>query len=173
MRALNILSAQAENPKFARILRNVRDDVEQGISLADAFKKHSKVFDRLFISMVKAGETGGVLDEVLNRISGFMEYRAKLTAKVKSAMAYPTVVTVFSVIIFFVMLTFVLPRFSTIFSRLGGDLPAYTQFLVNISEFLRSSGSIFLAIAMVSIFFGLRRLLFNRKGKIFLRFIAS
>lgn len=167
MRALNILSSQAENPKFAKILREVRDDVEQGIALADAFKKHPKVFDKLFISMVKAGEAGGVLDEVLNRISAFMEYKAKLTAKIKSAMAYPTVVTVFAVIIFFAMLTFILPRFSAIFTRLGNDLPAYTQFLINISEFLRSPGCIFLVIAIIAIVIGLMRIHSTEKGRYF------
>lgn len=167
MRALNILASQAENPKFAKILRKVRDDVEQGINLADAFKKHPKVFDKLFISMIKAGETGGVLDEVLNRISAFMEYRARLTAKVKSAMAYPTVVTIFAVIMFFAMLTFILPRFSSIFTRLGNELPAYTQFLINISEFMRSSGCIFLVIAIISIVIGLMRLYSTEKGKYF------
>ena len=167
MRALNILASQAENPKFAKILRKVRDDVEQGINLADAFKKHPKVFDKLFISMIKAGETGGVLDEVLNRISAFMEYRARLTAKVKSAMAYPTVVTIFAVIMFFAMLTFILPRFSSIFTRLGNELPAYTQFLINISEFMRSSGCIFLVIAIISIVIGLMRLHSTEKGKYF------
>lgn len=167
MRALNILSSQAENKSLADILRDVRNNVEQGISLSDAFNKHPKVFDRLFISMIKAGEAGGVLDEVLNRISAFMEYRARLSAKIKSAMAYPTVVTIFAVIIFFAMLTFILPRFSGIFARLGTDLPLYTQFLIEISEFLRSPSCIFLILALIAAVFGFIRIYATEKGKYF------
>ncbi len=167
MRALNILSAQTENSRLAGILKQVRNDVEQGISLSEAFSKHPKVFDKLFVCMIKAGETGGVLDEVLNRISSFMEYRAKLTAKVKSAMAYPAIVSIFAVIIFFIMLTFILPRFSAIFTRLGSELPAYTQFLINISEFLRSPGCIFLVLAIIAVAFGLYRIYSTRAGRYF------
>ncbi len=167
MRALNILSSQAENQALADILKQVRDEVEQGISLSDAFSRHPKTFDRLFISMIKAGETGGVLDEVLNRISGFMEYKARLSSKIKAAMAYPAVVTVFAVIIFFAMLILVLPRFSTIFARLGSELPLYTQVLINISEFLRSPSCIFLIIALISGWYGLTRIYATEKGKYF------
>lgn len=81
MRSLNILASQSENFKLSKILKQIRDDVEQGISLSEAFGKHPAVFDSLFISMIKAGETGGVLDEVLNRIAAFMEYKARLSAK--------------------------------------------------------------------------------------------
>lgn len=167
MRSLNILCSQSENPKMARILKQIKDDVEQGSCLSEAFSKHPKVFDRLFISMIKAGETGGVLDQVLNRIASFMEYRAKLTAKIKSAMTYPTVVSVFAVIIFFVMLTFILPRFSDIFTKLGSQLPAYTQFLINISSFLRSAGVIFLIIAVAALIFGFKKLYSLPAGKYF------
>ncbi len=167
MRALNILSSQAENKGLSDILKKIRDDVEQGISLSDAFSKHPKIFDRLFVSMIKAGETGGVLDEVLNRVSAFMEYRARLSAKIKSAMAYPSVVSVFAVIIFFVMLTLILPRFSAIFTRLGSDLPAYTQFLINISEFLRSTSCIFLILSLIAAAFGFMRIYSTEKGKYF------
>lgn len=168
MRALNILASQAENPAFAEILKAVKDDVEQGTSLSDAFAKHPKVFDKLFISMIKAGEAGGVLDEILGRVSAFMEYRAKMAAKIKSAMAYPTIVSVFAVIIFFVMLTFILPRFAGIFNKLGSDLPAYTQFLINISEFLRSPGCIFLVLAIVAVVFAVSRVYATRPGRYFI-----
>ncbi len=167
MRALNILSSQAENKGLADILKQIKDDVEQGVSLSDAFSKHTKIFDRLFVSMIRAGETGGVLDEVLNRISAFMEYRARLSAKIKSAMAYPVVVSVFAVIIFFIMLTLILPRFSAIFTRLGSDLPAYTQFLINISEFLRSPSCIFLILAIAALTFGFFRIYSTEQGKYF------
>ncbi|HSA06702.1 MAG TPA: type II secretion system F family protein [Candidatus Gastranaerophilales bacterium] len=167
LRSLNILSSQTENQGFAEILKKIKDDVEQGISLSEAFGKHPKIFDRLFISMIKAGESGGVLDEVLNRISGFMEYKAKLSGKIKSAMAYPVIVSIFAVIIFFIMLTFVLPRFSSIFTRLGSELPAYTQFLINISEFIRSSSFVVFLIAIAAIIFGLLRIYSTSAGKYF------
>ena len=167
LRSLNILASQTKNPALVKILESVRDDVEQGINLSEAFSKHPKVFDKLFVSMIKAGETGGVLDQVLQRIASFMEYRAKLTAKVQSAMTYPLVVTVFALIIFFVMLTFILPRFSSVFSKLGSDLPAYTQFLIDISTFLRSPGLIFLILALIAIGFGLARLYSIEAGKYF------
>lgn len=167
MRSLNILSSQATNPKMSKILKSIKDDVEQGINLSEAFGKHPVAFDRLFVSMVKAGETGGVLDEVLNRTALFMENKAKLSAKIKSAMAYPTVVSVFALIIFFVMLTVILPKFSEIFSRLGSELPAYTQFLISISEFLRSPGLLFVLISLGSVGYGFKKIYSLEKGKIF------
>lgn len=167
MRSLNILASQTENVKLARILKQVKDEVEQGISLSEAFGKHPDVFDRLFVSMIKAGETGGVLDEVLNRIALFMENRARLSAKIKSAMAYPAVVSVFAIIIFFVMLTVILPKFSDIFARLDSQLPAYTQFLINISEFLRSPGALFLLISLISFGYGLKKVYSLERGKYF------
>lgn len=165
LRSLNILSSQTKSPKLAQILTEIRDDVEQGISLSDAFNKHPKAFDKLFVSMVKAGETGGVLDQVLQRIASFMEYRARLTTKVQSAMTYPAVVTVFALIIFFVMLTFILPRFSAIFNKLGSELPAYTQFLIEISQFLRSPGLIFLILGIIAICFGISKIYSIEKGR--------
>ncbi|MGD9579871.1 MAG: type II secretion system F family protein [Vampirovibrionia bacterium] len=153
MRALSLMSKQSESYKLRTILDQVKNDVEQGISLSDAFAKHPKTFDTLYVSMIRAGETGGVLDEVLNRIAKFMEDRARLIGQVKSAMAYPAVVTVLALIIFFIMLTFVLPQFSQLFGRLGGELPAYTQFLINISEFLRSAWLIVLIAAAIGLAF--------------------
>lgn len=167
MRSLNILSLQTENPKLAKILKQVKNDVEQGISLSEAFGKHPSVFDRLFVSMIKAGETGGVLDEVMNRIALFMENRARLSAKIKSAMAYPAVVSVFAVIIFFVMLTVILPKFSEIFSRLGSELPAYTQFLINLSQFLRSPGYLLLIISFGFLGYGFKKIYSLERGKYF------
>jgi type IV pilus assembly protein PilC len=167
LRSLNILCTQAENPKLARILKQVKDDVEQGLSLSEAFGKHPDVFDRLFVSMIKAGETGGVLDDVMNRIALFMENRAKLEAKIKSAMTYPAVVSVFAIIIFFVMLTVILPKFSEIFHRLGSELPAYTQFLINLSEFLRSPAILLVIISLGAVGYGFKKIYSLEKGRYF------
>jgi len=167
MRSLTILSIQTENFKLRKILKQIKDDVEQGISLSEAFAKYPNVFDRLFVSMIKAGETGGVLDEVMNRIALFMENRARLSAKVKSAMTYPAVVSVFALIIFFVMLTVILPKFSEIFSRLGSELPAYTQTLINISDFLRSPSIFLLFISLGAVGYGFKKIYSLENGKYF------
>src|SRR3989339_886453 len=164
MRALSLMSKQSESYKLRMILEAVKSDVEQGTSLSDAFARHPKTFDTLYVSMIRAGETGGVLDEVLNRIAKFMEDRARLIGQVKSAMAYPAVVTVLALIIFFIMLTFVLPQFSQLFGRLGGELPAYTQFLINISEFLRSAWIIVVIAAVIGFIFLFKQVYSTEKG---------
>lgn len=138
LRALTVLTEQTENPNLRKVLEEVRYDIEQGGTLSDALLKHSKVFDTLYISMVRAGEAGGVLDQVLNRLAVFMEARNKLTQQVKSAMTYPVVVMFIAVTVFYAMLTLVLPTFSGLFNSLGSELPAYTKFLITISDFLRS-----------------------------------
>ncbi len=138
LRALTVLTDQTENPKLKRALEQVRYDIEQGGTLSDALSKHQRIFDALYISMVRAGEAGGVLDKVLNRLAIFMEERSKLTQQVKSAMTYPVVVMIIAVVVFYAMLTLVLPTFSGLFNSLGSELPAYTKFLITVSEFLRS-----------------------------------
>jgi len=138
LRALTVLTEQTTNPKLRKVLEQVRYDIEQGGTLSDALSKHTKIFDTLYISMVRAGEAGGVLDQVLNRLAGFMEERSKLTQQVKSAMTYPVVVMVIAVGVFYAMLTLVLPTFSGLFTSLGSELPAYTRFLISVSDFLRS-----------------------------------
>lgn len=165
MRALTILSEQAENLKLAKILKQVKADIEQGINLSDAFAKHPKVFDNLYISMIRSGETGGVLDEVLNRLAKFMEDKAKLSNKIKSAMTYPAVVAVLATIIFFVMLTVILPKFSEIFTRLGSELPAYTQFLINISNVLRSAWSILFVAIIICTVLGFKKIYSTERGR--------
>jgi len=168
IRTLTILSDQTENPAFTKVLKAVKTDVEQGSSLSESFSKHPKIFDNFFVSMVKAGETGGVLDEVLNRIAKFMEDKEKLSNKIKSAMAYPTLVSVLAFIIFFVMLTIILPKFSQIFTRLGSELPAYTQFLINVSNYLRSP-LMFVFIAMiVCIVLGFKKIYSIPAGQFFI-----
>ncbi|OGI18558.1 MAG: hypothetical protein A3B68_02185 [Candidatus Melainabacteria bacterium RIFCSPHIGHO2_02_FULL_34_12] len=138
LRALNVMTDQTQNPRLKKALVQVKYDIEQGSTLSDALEKHSKIFDRLFISMIKAGEAGGVLDQVLNRLALFMEERSRLTQQVRAAMTYPVVVMVIGVGVFYAMLTLVLPTFQGLFDSLGSELPAYTQFLIAISVFLRS-----------------------------------
>lgn len=134
LRTLNILGEQTENPMLAKHILLVRDDVERGSSLSAAMSKWPKVFNPLFISMVKAGETGGQLDTVLERVAAGFETDYKLRQKVKSAMTYPVVVAVIAVALVSVMLVFVVPTFANMFTGLGGTLPLPTQILMTLSE---------------------------------------
>ncbi len=138
LRALNVLTEQTQNKKLKEALETVRYDIEQGGTLSDSLAKHPAIFDKLYISMVKAGEAGGVLDKVLDRLAKFMEDRHRLTQQVRSAMVYPVVVTFIAAGVFYAMLAFVLPTFKGLFTSLGSSLPAYTQLLITLSDFLRS-----------------------------------
>lgn len=139
MRALSILGEQTENKYFAKIIGEIRSDVSSGHTLSEAMAKYPDIFSNLFISMIKSGEIGGVLDNVLLRLAAVMEKDQELRAKVKSAMAYPTVIMVFAAIVVTGMLWKIVPIFAGMFEQLGGNLPTLTQFLVNISNFLQSS----------------------------------
>jgi type IV pilus assembly protein PilC len=134
LRALNILAEQTESPKLAETVKALRDDVERGSSLSAAMSKHPKVFSRLFVSMVRAGETGGQLDTVLIRVAESLEADYKLRQKVKSAMTYPVVVAGIAVLLLTVMLIFVVPTFAKMFTQLGGDLPLPTKILIGMSN---------------------------------------
>lgn len=134
MRALSILAQQTENKELARVLGEVRNEVEAGSSLSAAMGKHPKVFPPLMVNLIKAGEVGGFLDSTLLQIAENYEAEVKLRSKIKSAMTYPTVVACIAVIALIVMLTFVVPTFAKIFKGLGTTLPAPTEMLVVISH---------------------------------------
>jgi type IV pilus assembly protein PilC len=137
LRALNILAEQTESKALARVVVDVRSDVESGVSLSQAIARHPKVFPPLMINMVRAGEVGGFLDDVLLSIAANFEGEVKLRGKIKSAMAYPTVVFVIAIVAVIGMLLFIVPVFSTMFLQLGGKLPALTQALVTISALMK------------------------------------
>lgn len=137
LRCLSVLNEQCTNPKLKKALTDIRGEVEEGGSLATAMAKHPSCFDKLYTSMVAAGETGGVLDEVLNRLAVLLEKSAKIQNELKSAMAYPQTVGGIAVVIFLGMTIFLLPIFAGIFRQLGAELPAFTQIMMNISFFLR------------------------------------
>jgi type IV pilus assembly protein PilC len=134
LRALMILADQSENPTLAKTVGAVRDDVEKGSSLSAAMSKHPKVFSHLYVSMVRAGETGGQLDAVLVRVAETLEADYKLRQTVKSAMTYPVIVTGISIMLLIVMLIFVVPTFANMFEDLGGELPLPTKILVAVSN---------------------------------------
>lgn len=134
LRALNILGEQTENTKLAETVNLVRDDVEGGASLSNSMAKHPKVFQQLFVSLVRAGETGGQLDTVLVRVAESYEKDYKLRQKIKSAMTYPVVVFMIAIVLVTIMLIFIVPTFAAMFTGLGGELPLPTKFLVFLSD---------------------------------------
>jgi type IV pilus assembly protein PilC len=138
VRGLGVLSEQCTNPKLKRALLDISADVQQGTNLSDAMRKHPQCFDNLYVSMVQAGEVGGVLDEVMNRLAKLLEDVARLQNQIKSAMSYPVTVGILATIIFIGMTVFLLPIFAKIFEEIGTELPPFTQFMMGISEFLRS-----------------------------------
>jgi type IV pilus assembly protein PilC len=139
LRALNILTEQTENTELARVLGEVRNDVETGHALSAAMAKHDEVFPTLMVNMCKAGEVGGFLDQVLMQLAANYEAEVRLRSKIKSAMTYPTVVFVFAMLACAGMLLFIVPQFKSIFDQLGGTLPAPTRLLVTLSDILKHS----------------------------------
>ncbi|MUL38020.1 type II secretion system F family protein [Gloeocapsopsis dulcis] len=137
VRSLGVLAEQCSNPKLKKALLEISSDVQQGVNLAEAMRKHPDCFDNLYVSMVQAGEVGGVLDEVLNRLSKLLEDIARLQNQIKSALAYPVVVGLLALAIFIGMTVFLIPIFANIFQDLGTELPALTQFMLNISGFIQ------------------------------------
>lgn len=138
VRGLAVMVEQCQNPKLKKALLDVNADVQQGVTLSEAMRSHPEAFDDLYVAMIQAGETGGVLDEVLTRLAKLLEDQARLSNQIKSALAYPVVVSFIAVAIFLGMVIFLIPVFDGIFKQLGGDLPAFTQMMVNLSEFLRT-----------------------------------
>jgi len=144
--SLDILSEQVENPSLSKIIKVIKTDVESGSTLAEAMSKKPEVFSELYISMIRAGEVGGVLDEILNKIADLMEKEFALRQKVKSAMSYPSFVAGAAVIMSVFMLTFILPQFVGVFKQFGGDLPALTQFFVTLTILFNKYWYLFFAV---------------------------
>jgi type IV pilus assembly protein PilC len=156
LRALSILADQASNPELAKTLTACRIDIEQGSSLSNALQKHPKVFNDLYVSMVKSGETGGSLDTVLLRLADMIENEVKLRGKIKSAMTYPIAVVALVSLILTAMLLFVVPQFKSIYGQLGGSLPLPTRVLLTISDLFKK----FWYIVLIGSFVG--RFVFRR-----------
>ena len=132
--SLDILIEQVENKTLSNVIQTIKSDVEAGSTLADAFAKQPQVFSEINVSMIRAGEIGGVLDEILNKIADLMEKEYALRQKIKSAMAYPTFIAGAAVIMTIFLLTFVLPQFVGVFAQYGGELPALTNLLVVLTK---------------------------------------
>jgi len=137
VQCLDILATQLDNAAFREVLTTVKVKVESGSTLADALKEHPKVFDTLYVQLVAAGEIGGILDTILNRLAAYIEKNEKLKSKVKGAMVYPSIVLMVAVVVTFVLLLFVTPTFEKMFKDFGGAMPAPTQIVINLSNFLQ------------------------------------
>jgi type IV pilus assembly protein PilC len=138
IQCLDILQSQQENVTLKKMLKTIKESVESGVTLADSLKKYPKHFDNLFVNMVAAGEAGGILDVILKRLSSYMEKAAKLKSKVKGAMVYPLITLIVAVLVVVVILVFVIPVFQEMFADFGSTLPAPTQIVINMSEFVKS-----------------------------------
>jgi type IV pilus assembly protein PilC len=139
VQSLAILQKQVEHKGFQKILKDIRTDVEGGLPFSDSLSKHPKVFNRLFLNLVRAGEVSGTLDKVLDRVSDFQEKELALRGKIKGALTYPVIVLVFALGITYFLLTTIVPQFGGILTQLGAELPLITTILMNISAFLQSA----------------------------------
>jgi type IV pilus assembly protein PilC len=137
VQCLDILASQLDNLAFREVLSKVKGKVESGSTLADALADHPKVFDTLYVQLVAAGEIGGILDTILNRLAAYIEKNEKLKRKVKGAMVYPTIVLVVAVGVTVVLLLFVTPTFEKMFKDFGGSMPVPTQIVIDLSKFLQ------------------------------------
>jgi len=165
LRSLRILEQQ-QKPGMLRVaIRLVAEDVEGGATLSEAMARHPKVFDRLYTNMIRAGELGGVLDIILQRLADFMEKSQALKRKVIGAMIYPIAVITFSLTIVTLLLIFVVPKFESIFSGLGEDLPTVTRALINTSKWVKAGGWAAILGAPVAIYLILRAMRANEQGR--------
>jgi type IV pilus assembly protein PilC len=164
VQALDILCEQIETPVFKNVLAKVKDDVETGSSLSDALARHPVVFSTLYVNMVRAGESSGALDDILDRLAAYLEKSSMLQRKVKSSLVYPAVVITMAILITLVMLIKVIPTFKGIFAMLGGTLPLPTRILIIISDTIREM-FLYVVAVIVVIIFALKKYLRTSQGK--------
>jgi type IV pilus assembly protein PilC len=138
VQCLDILARQSENKEFARVIGQVKTDVESGDSFADALRKHPRVYSDFYVNMVEAGETGGILDTILARLAAYMEKAAALKSQVKGAMVYPAVIIGIAIIVVVFLLLYVIPVFADMFASFGGTLPAPTRFVMFLSDLVKA-----------------------------------
>ncbi|MEO0227783.1 MAG: type II secretion system F family protein [candidate division WOR-3 bacterium] len=156
LNCLEILGKQTESAGLKRVLADVRADVEGGLSLADALRRQPKVFDNLFVNMVESGETGGALDTILQRLATYLEKSVALQRKIRGAMIYPAIITVVAIGAIAVLLIFVIPIFAKMFEGVGRELPAMTQLVVKMSNFMKVA-ALPILIGLIALFTIIRR----------------
>jgi type IV pilus assembly protein PilC len=164
LRALSVLADQTSSKPLRRVLNEVRLDIEKGSSLSYALARHPKVFSRLFVAMVRAGEAGGVLDNTLRQVATMTEKQVELRRKIWSALTYPSVVVVLVLLILSAMLIFVVPQFKSIYASLNSKLPAPTRALISVSDFAAHAAP-FILVALVAAVFAARRFVRTPTGK--------
>jgi type IV pilus assembly protein PilC len=165
VQCLDILSQQTENKVLRNTIKTIKQGVESGSTLAEALKKHPKVFDDLYVNMVAAGEAGGVLNTILNRLSGFIEKASKLKRKVKGAMIYPCTIVVVAVAVVSILLLYVIPVFGELYGGAGKALPLPTQMTINVSNWFRAY-FLYIVGAVVAIIVALRMYSKTEKGRV-------
>ena len=165
VRSLGILAGQVENPELARILNEVRTDLEHGSSLSVACAKHPKAFSKLYCTLIQAGEVGGNLDDVLKSLAVTIEKQAALNKTIKSAMTYPSVVLGVMIVIFSAMIIFIVPVFQNLFKSLGGKLPLPTQILIDVSNVMTSAWVLLVIAVIIGIIVGMRKWIATENGR--------
>lgn len=166
-RSLATLQTQSESKYFQKVIGSISKDVEGGVPLADGFAKFPNVFSDVYVNMVRAGEAGGILDEILKRLATQIEQDSTMRKKIKSAMAYPVVILSITVVAFFGIMIFIIPKIGKILTDLGGEnakLPVYTQVMLNISAFLQKYAIPVLAVTFIAVYL-IRRYIKTPKGK--------
>jgi type IV pilus assembly protein PilC len=161
---LNILQEQMENPAFKVVVNKVKEDIEAGLAVADALKKHPDAFSDLYVAMIKAGEVGGILDVILERLSTYLEAAEDLRHKVKGAMMYPAVVSTIAGAVTVFLLVGVIPTFKEIFASFGAELPLPTRIVIGISEFLQTKWWLIIAVVSGGVF-GFKQWLKTENGR--------
>jgi type IV pilus assembly protein PilC len=164
IQCLDILYSQQANATFKKMLKEIKESVEGGATLAEALKKFPKHFDSLFVNMIAAGEAGGILDAILRRLAAYMEKAAKLKAQVKGAMTYPVVTLIIAVLVLAVILVFVIPVFEEMFADFGGELPMPTQIVVAMSDMVKSK-IIYIIIGLVIFIIAFKKFYGTEKGR--------
>jgi type IV pilus assembly protein PilC len=171
VQALEILSTQVENKAFGKVIGQVKTDVESGLTYADSLKKHPKIFSELYANMVAAGEAGGILDTILNRLAAYIEKAMKLKKKVKGAMVYPAVISTVAVLVIVIIMVFVVPTFSRMFAQLGGTLPLPTRMVIGLSKFVAGTGGIVSLVSIIAAVIFIIQFKRTEKGKKMIDFI--
>lgn len=152
LRALYVIEEQTDNDKLKQVWIDVRKDVEAGLSFSEALEKHPDAFNELYVAMVQAGETGGILDQTLVRVSDQLEKDAALRRQVKAAMVYPALIGGFALVVLFALVAFLVPVFEKIFNDFGGDLPAITKFTVWLSHMVTGRWYVMIAVTVAIVF---------------------
>jgi type IV pilus assembly protein PilC len=171
IQCLDILQSQQENPSLKKMLKEIKDAVEGGTTLADSLKRFPKHFDNLFVNMIAAGEAGGILDVILKRLAAYMEKAAALKRKVKGAMVYPGITITVAVAVVAIILIFVIPVFQSMFADFGSTLPAPTLIVIAISEFVKSKIH-WIAIALVLFYIAFKKYYKTEKGRLVIDSLA-